>query len=194
MPRTSALLSVSLATTLMTSAWGQNVISARPGTISYIEGQVSLGTHTGGESLNNRLASAVTLGAGETLQTTMGRAEVQLTPSIFLRVGQNSTVKMVSPSLVHTVVEVVRGRAEIEADQVYEQNDVRVNLGQGPGVSQTQIVKPGLYEFDADAQVVRVFDGKAEVSLGTNTEKPINVKGGHLLALDGDATKPKSFE
>ena len=193
MPRASAVLSVSLASTLMASAWGQNVISARPGTISYIEGQASLGTHSGGESLNNRLAGTVSLGAGDTIETMNGRAEVQLTPSIFLRVGQNSIVKMVSPSLIHTVIEVQRGRAEVEADQVFEQNDVRINLGGGQGGSQTQVVKPGLYEFDADAGLVRVFEGKAEVSLGANSEKVINVKGGHLLALNSEPTKPQSF-
>ena len=133
MPRASAVVSVSLATTLIASAWGQNVISARPGTISYVEGQASLGTHSGGESLNNRLAGTVSLGAGETIETTNGRAEVQLTPSIFLRVGQNSIVKMVSPSLIHTVIEVQRGRAEVEADRVFEQNDVRHQPGKWSG-------------------------------------------------------------
>ncbi len=193
MPRSSALFSVSLATTLMASAWGQNVISARPGTISYIEGQVSLGRSSGGESLNNQSVGSASLRTGETLETTEGRAEVQLTPGIFLRVGQNSIVRMVSASLIHTVVEVQRGRAEIEADQVFEQNDVRVMLGGGLGESQTQVVKPGLYEFDANAGVVRVFEGKAEVSLGANSEKAVAVKGGHLLALNGDSSKPQSF-
>ena len=54
-------------------------------------------------------------------------------------------------------------------------------------------MKAGLYEFDADAGLVRVFDGKAEVSLGPNADKLISVKGGHLLALNGDSVKPQSF-
>lgn len=193
MPRSSVFATLSLATTLTAAASGQNVISARPGTISYIEGQASLGTHAGGKSLNNSLAGTLSLGAGETLETTAGRAEVQLTPGIFLRVGQNSVVKMVSPSLIHTVVEVQRGKAEVEVDQLFEQNDVRVSLGIGPGGAETQVMKPGLYEFDADAGLVRVFEGKAEVSRGASSEKPIGVKGGHLLALNGDTRKPQGF-
>ena len=92
MPRSSMFATVSLATTLIMSASAQNVISARPGTINYVEGQASLVSHTGGEDLRARMASTISLGAGESLKTADGRAEVQLTPSIFLRVGQNSQV------------------------------------------------------------------------------------------------------
>ncbi len=194
MPRLSALAAVSLATTLTASAWGQTTISARPGTITYIEGQASLGTATTGQSLNGQ-SSDMALRAGQTLETTVGRAEVQLTPGIFLRVGQNSSVKMISPSLIHTVVEVQRGRAEVEVDQLYQQNDVQVVLGSGQGgSSQTRLVKPGLYEFDAEVGLVRVFEGRAEISLGPNVDKPVTIKGGHLLALNGDSLKPKGFD
>ena len=151
MPRSSAVFTVSLATTLISSAWGQNVISARPGTINYVEWQASLVSHTSGEDLSTRMASSVSLGAGESLKTTNGRAEVQLTPSVFLRVGQNSQVKMVSPSLIHTAIEVQAGRAEVEVDQLFEQSDLRIVMGSGAGATQTLLVKPGIYEFDADA-------------------------------------------
>ena len=133
----------------------------------------------------------MSLGAGEGISTGKGRVEIQLTPSILLRVGQNSRVKMVSPSLIHTVVEVQRGRAEIEVGQIFEQNDVRVAMGSEGG--QTRLLKPGLYEFDADAQLIRVFDGRADVSAAANSSKSIEVKGGHLLALNGDSMKPQGF-
>ena len=196
MPRLSALAAVSLATTLITSACAQTTISARPGTITFIEGQATLGTQAAGQSLNSQSSDGATsLRAGQTLETTVGRAEVQLTPGIYLRVGQNSVVKMVSPSLVHTVVEIQRGRAELDVEQLFEQNDVRVMLDSGQGgLSQTQLVKPGLYEFDSEAGLVRVFEGRAEVSVGPNAVKPVTVKGGHLLALNGDSLNPKSFD
>ena len=191
MPRLGSLAAVSLATTLIASASGQSVISVRPGTVNYVEGQASLVSHPGGEDLQTRMAGTVSLGAGEGITTGDGRVEVQLTPTVILRVGQNSRVKMVSPSLVHTVIEVERGRAEIEVDELFEQNDIRVMMGSEG--SQIQLLKRGLYEFDAEAKLVRVFDGKAEVSATANADKTIDVKGGHLLALDGDATKPQGF-
>ena len=191
MPRLSPLAAVSLATTLIASASGQSVISVRPGLVNYVEGQASLVSRAGGDDLQARMAGAVSLGAGEGVATAAGRVEIQLTPSVVLRVGQNSRVKMVSSSLIHTVVQVERGRAEVEVDQLYEQNDIRIAMG-GEG-GQTRLLKPGLYEFDADAQIVRVFDGKAEVSATANATRPIEVKGGHLLALNGDTMKAKGF-
>ena len=40
-----------------------------------------------------------------------GKAEILLTPGIFLRVDSNSAVKMISPDLAQTQVEIDRGRA-----------------------------------------------------------------------------------
>ena len=193
MPRLSGCATVSLAMTLIPTAFAQNVISARPGTINYVEGNVSLVRHTGDDPLNGRMDAALSLAAGESLKTTDGRAELQLTPSIFLRVGQNSRIEMISPSLIHTAIEVQRGRAEIEIDQLFEQNNLRVTMGSGSSIAQIQLVKAGLYEFDADAGVVRVFSGRAEVSTGSDVANTIAVKGGHVFAVSGDSAKPQSF-
>jgi hypothetical protein len=81
----------------------------------------------------------------------------------------------------------------VEADQLYPQNRILIDQKNG----QTQILKNGLYEFDADNNTVRTFDGKAAVYPGANLQsnvKPIEVKGGHQLALTGEAVKPVSFD
>ncbi len=96
---------------------------------------------------------------------------------------------MVSPDLTKTEVQVDRGRAEIEVDVLYKQNDLLVD--QGP--AQTKILKNGLYEFDANASNMRVFDGEAAVSPSQTAKKWINVKSHHELALNGDLTKPQDF-
>jgi hypothetical protein len=44
------------------------------------------------------------LQTGESLTTGNGKAEVLLTPGVFLRVGSDSLVKMISPSLTNTDV------------------------------------------------------------------------------------------
>jgi len=47
---------------------------------------------------------------------TGGKAEILLTPGAFLRVGGDSAVKMISPGLTNTQVEVQRGVYDFNAD------------------------------------------------------------------------------
>ena len=126
------------------------------------------------------------------LATANGKAEILLTPGIFLRLGNDSTVQMVSPDLTHTEVKLEQGRANVEVDQIYPQNTILIDLKNG----QTQLLKNGLYAFDAGNSTVRVLDGKAAVYPGANLQanvKPIDVKGGHQLALNGEPLKPQRF-
>jgi hypothetical protein len=130
---------------------------------------------------------------GQVIATANGKTEILLTPGIFLRLGDDSTVQMVSNDLTHTEVRLERGRANVEVDQIYKENTVLVDLPHG----QTQLLQHGLYAFDANAATVRVFDGKAAVYPGQNVQsniKPIDVKGGHQLALTGEPVKPQRFD
>ncbi len=45
------------------------------------------------------------------LRTGQGRAEVLLTPGVFLRVGENSAIRMLDNRLLSTRVEIVSGNA-----------------------------------------------------------------------------------
>jgi len=69
-----------------------------------------------------------------------------LTPGVLLRLGPNSQVRMVSPNLTDTRVEVLRGTAMVEATDLHKENNIRVL---DHGVT-TILVKNGLYDFDAD--------------------------------------------
>jgi len=68
------------------------------------------------------------------------------------------------------------GRAMVEVDEIHSANDIRV-VENG---ADTQLLKPGLYDFDAVHQQIRVFDGKAIVQA---RGKQIQLKSDHLLAL-----------
>src|SRR5579872_3829804 len=81
--------------------------TARPGTINYIEGQVSID----GRALSTSKTGYVPLEPDQMLTTANGKAEVLLSPGVFLRVGSNGAVRMVSPELSQPQVEVVRGEA-----------------------------------------------------------------------------------
>jgi hypothetical protein len=188
MPRFKALLPLFLAT-LYVPAFAQGANQARPGTLNYIEGQASIE----GQSLSSNSVGSAELQPGQFLATANGKAEILLTPGVFLRLGNDSTVQMVTPDLTHTEVRLEQGRASIEVDQLYKQNTLLVDQKGG----QTQILKPGFYEFDASSSSMRVFDGQAHVFPGDNYQsniKPITVKGGHQLALTGEAVKPQGFD
>jgi len=187
MPRSKVITLLSLAT-LSVAALAQTTVSARPGTLNYTEGQVSIE----GRQLTAGAESNTTLAARQSLSTTSGKAEILLTPGMFLRVGSNSTVQMVSPNLTQTELRLQQGRANLEVDQIYNQNRILVDLPNG----QAQILKKGLYAFDATNSTVSVFDGQANVYPGADLHadiKPIEVKGGRRLTLTGDATQPEKF-
>ena len=187
MPRLKAIL-LSLAT-LSATALGQTANQARPGTLNYVEGQASI---EGRPVTPNSVGNAV-LEGGQYLSTANGKAEVLLTPGVFLRLGNDSTVQMVSPDLTQTEVKLERGHANVEVDQLYKQNVILIDLEKG----QTQLLQNGLYTFDADSSTVRVFDGKANVFPGSNLQadvKPIDVKGGRELMLTGEPAKPQHFD
>ena len=187
MPRLRAMLLLSLAASLFVpGAFAQNTNNARPGTINYVEGQATLN----GQTLTSHSVGNAEVAPGQTVETAAGKAEVLLTPGVFLRLGDNSAMTMVSPDLTRTEVHVDRGTAEVEVDQLYKQNDLLVD--QGP--AQAVLLKDGLYEFDADAKQVRVFDGEASVSPSQNSKKWITLKDHHELAVTGEAVKPVDFD
>jgi uncharacterized membrane protein YgcG len=157
---------------------------ARPGTVNYIEGAASID----GRPLNNRNVGSAALDAGQVLTTGAGKAEILLTPGIFLRVDSNSAVKMMSPDLTQTQVELERGRAGVEVDQIFPQNMIQII----DGSVTTQLLKTGYYEFDASHPEAMVFDGRAEVEVGNG--KWETVKSHHELALVGDGVREKSVD
>src|SRR5215472_151382 len=183
--RITSLASLFLAVILSAPAFAApDARSALPGTINYVEGQVNIGS----ETLNADSVGTAMLSPGQTLDTGTGKAEILLTPGVFLRVDDNSSVRMISPGITNTQVQVDQGRAMVEVAEIHDQNNLRVSQS---GV-QTQLVKKGLYEFDADQQAILVFDGKAHVQDGDRT---VSVGGGKMVALNtGAELKAHSFD
>jgi FecR protein len=183
--RTTSIASMFLAVILSAPAFAApsypaNSVahSALPGTLNYVEGQAKIGSDT----LNANSVGSATLGNGQSLETGNGKAEILLTPGVFLRVDSNSALQMISSSITNTEVRLDQGRAMVEVDELHDQNHLRVSEN---GV-ETQLVKKGVYEFDADKQQVLVFDGKADVQEG---DRAVSVKGGHLVDLAGNGDR-----
>jgi hypothetical protein len=178
-----------LAGLLSPSGWAQNSNSrpAKPGSVNYVEGQASVDT----EPLNSSSVGSIELQAGQSVSTQSGKVEILLTPGVFLRVAENSAVKMIRPELATTEVEVDKGRVMVEGADIRKENDIRIDQN---GTS-TKILKNGLYEFDADENSIRVFKGKAEVrdggqkiDLGQNRQIFLS-SGGKLKAENFEARR-----
>jgi FecR protein len=160
-----------LAAVLTAPAWGAD--TALPGTLNYIEGQANVGD----QSLNSKSIGSVELQPGQSLTTGNGKAEILLTPGVFVRVGDNSTVKMISSNLTHTEADLVKGQATVEVAEIHQYNQLRIGLD---GTT-TQLAKDGFYAFDAEHDQVRVLKGEAYVQ---DNDQNVKVKGGHELDVN----------
>jgi hypothetical protein len=155
---------------------------AQPGTLNYTEGQVSIN----GNAV--RAAHNTAVQPGQTLQTQDGKAEMLLTPGVFLRLNNHSQARLVSASITETRIELVQGQAMVEAAQVEMAN----NLTIADAGYNAQIDKRGIYDFNADQPKVAVYDGELTVS---NGDRSTNVKKGHQLVLvaQNEKLKTQSF-
>jgi hypothetical protein len=159
-------------------SWAET--TARPGTVNYVEGQVAMG----GQTLDAK-STGMELG-DRSITTLNGKAEILLTPGVFLRLGPNTSAKLVSAGLTDTQVQLEQGRAMIEVDQIFPENHLRVLQG----AFAVDLQKKGLYDFDAARNQVRVFDGEALV---TGSALRAELKGGHELTLASEV-KPHGFD
>lgn len=166
-------------------AWANNTSPERavPGTLNYVEGSVSIGAQT----LNSKSIGTTQLEIGNSLSTKSGKAEILLTPGVFLRIGKDSSVKMLSSSLTDTGIGLDQGHAMVEVAEIHRENDIRIVADR----TTTSLLKTGLYDFDLRQQQLRVFDGKARVDYAN---RHVNVKGGREVSLAGTGqVKPYKF-
>ena len=163
--------------------YGQNRV-AQPGAVNYVEGTVSVD----GRTITNQSVGSINVDEGQTLETADGKAEMLLTPGIFLRLDDHSAVRMASSALINTSVQLQRGKAMVEVDQIAPENHLTVVDN---GIT-TQLEKKGIYRFDADTPSVAVYDGKAVVRVDDRT---VDVDKGKQLALTASSNlKPQKFD
>jgi hypothetical protein len=156
---------------------------AHPGTINYLEGQLSIDDRT----LTSDSIGSKDLQPGSTLKTGSGKAEVLLTPGVFLRVGNNSEIRLTAAGLTDTRVEVDRGTVLLEATEVHDENHIQISHAS----LISNIEKEGLYRFDADRASVAVFDGKAEVRQG---DQKVELKKGKQVVAGNSPLRVEKFD
>jgi uncharacterized membrane protein YgcG len=162
------------------AASAQVAISANSGMINYIEGKVLLD----GKAIKSSLNSFSQLQNGSEIRTEEGRVEVLLGSGVFLRMGENSAVRMVSNDLMDTRVEFLGGSAIIES----------ADMVKGEAVTFTSkeftigLLAKGLYRLDSAPLQLSVYSGEARVTVAGQIQV---VRHGHRLQLEGVAVAEK---
>ena len=165
------------------SAYAQYVISAHSGVIQVVEGKAYLND----KAVETKFGQFPDIRQGQEFRTEEGRAEILLTPGVFLRLGDNSSIKMVSNALTDTRVEVLGGSVIVEADEIPKDNSIELLYKN----STMMLVKHGLYRVNTEpAARLQVYDGEAIVKgeSGQLTLKPgkETALGGVLMAENFD--------
>jgi hypothetical protein len=157
--------------------------SALPGTVNYVQGQVTIN----GKPVASVQVGSTTLLAGQTLSVGTGKAEILLSPGTFLRAGNSSEVRMISSDLADPQVEVVHGEAMVEVN--FKPKMARLSVMERG--ADAQLLKEGLYKFDAERGTVEVIEGKASVAQNGHSKE---IGKGKELALTNATLKAVSFD
>ncbi len=175
------LLVVSLLTAPLMA---QFVAPSKSGMVSAVEGVVALD----GETLPDPLvANFPYMKENGVLSTAEGRAELLMNPSVAMRVGENSQVRLISNRFIDTRVELMSGAAVVECLELNKDNSFTLVLKD----AQISVAKAGNYRFDAEPARVKVYDGLARVTVDGKT---IEVPGGKLLDLNGGQAAVQKFD
>jgi len=162
--------------------FAQDVISAKSGLIHYFEGEVKLD----GADIVKKNAEFTSMKEGGELRTGTGRAEVLLTPGVFLRVAENSAVKLVGSNLLDTRLSLMEGSALLEVGEMEKGQSLSMTVGD----AKIDFNHKGLFRMDANPAELKVHDGSAVVVANGQS---VTLKEGKLTALNG-VIAPTKFD
>ena len=156
------------------SVCAQYVISAHAGVVQYVEGRAYLNDQV----VEPKFGQFPDIKENQEFRTEEGRAEILLTPGVFLRLGENSSIRMLSTRLTDTKVEVLSGSAVIECNDVPKDNSIQA-VYKGNAI---RFEKQGLYRVDTAPARLRVYEGEAVV---TDSAGQLTLRGGKETNLSG---------
>lgn len=155
-------------------ASAQSVISTHSGVVQYVEGSAYLND----KPVDPKFGQFPDIKENQEFRTADGRAEVLLTPGVFLRLGENSSIRMLSTRLVDTRVEVLSGSAIVESTEIPKDNAVQLVYKNDA----VRLVKQGIYRLDTEPARFEVFEGEAVVS---DPSGQVTVRAGKQTTLAG---------
>jgi hypothetical protein len=163
----------------------QSVISTHSGLIHFFEGEVYLGD----QSLEPHLGRFPSVPQGAELRTSEGRAEVLLTPGVFLRMGDRSAIRLVANDLADTQVELETGSVIVDSGEPNLNTSVTLIYKNW----KVHFLRKGAYRIDTDPPRLRVREGQAEVFSG-GSEHPVSVEQGMSLPFAGVLVPERASE
>ena len=165
---------LSLGVLVAGSACAQTVISSHSGVVQYVEGRAYLGD----KPVEPKFGQFPDIKENQEFRTEEGRAEILLTPGVFLRLGENSSIRMISTRLTDTRVEVLSGSAMIEGNEIPKDNAIELIFKK----DSIRVMKQGLYRLDTEPARFQVFEGEAVI---TDPSGQLTLKGGKQTNLAG---------
>ncbi len=163
------------------AVFAQDVISAKSGLIHYYEGLVTL---DGKEVVKKSTADFPAMKENSELRTELGRAEVLLSPGVFLRISENSGVKLLRNDLLDTRLALTAGSVLVEVGETEKNQSLQLQVGE----SKIDLGKRGLFRVDFSPAAVKVYDGSAVVVVAGQT---VTVKEGRQAGLTGVVAQSK---
>jgi hypothetical protein len=155
-------------------ACAQSVISTHSGVVQYLEGRAYLA----GKPVEPKYGQFPGIKENQEFRTEDGRAEILLTPGVFVRLGENSAIRMLSTRLTDTRVEVLSGSAMIESNEMPKDNAIELVYKK----DSIRLQKQGLYRLDTEPARFQVFEGEAVV---TDPSGQLTLKSGKQANLAG---------
>jgi hypothetical protein len=137
-------------------AFAQTVTAARPGLISFTAGDAYLDD----QAIHIKAQNYPFLNEGQLLRTRHGRAEMQLTPTVLLRLGEEGNLRLNREGKGGIHVLLQKGAAIVEVINLAKTDRIQIQCAG----SMTELKSKGVYRFDTDPGRLRVYGGKVEVS------------------------------
>lgn len=153
---------LSAITLLTLPLQAQSVISTHSGIVYFFEGSVYLGD----QMLQPHPGKFSSVPPGAELRTAEGRAEVLLTPGVFVRIGARSAIRMVANELSDTRVELLAGSALVDSAELNSGTSVTLIYKNWS----VRFLKQGVYRIDTDPPRLSILQGQAQVSAGTDKD------------------------
>ncbi len=161
----------------------QDVVSASSGVLQYFEGAVTIND----KPVEHKTAIFASLANGDVIRTGKGRAELLLTPGVYLRLDENTSLKMVSNSLAATRLDLTQGSAILDSLNGTSADPIVLTYQ----TSEVRFPKPGIYRMDSDVGELQAYSGEVAVKHHGNST---TVDSEHRYYFDLDMTTNKSAD
>jgi len=153
-------------------AVAQDMISARAGFVNYKHGRVLLPQGTDGKDVRQ-------LEAGQIAGTGIGRLELLLAPGSFLRLDNESEIRLVSSRLTDVQVELLSGTATLEVNEIPRQAALAI-LWRNQTIPAEH---SGVFRFEPGNDSMRIYVESGKLKLANQT-----VKAGNYIDLAAGGT------